>query len=525
MGFVYKDITVEQRVQVGLIATLQEGQYGMVSDLARGLGTSRKFIYELRERVRTAVATALAPRPAGPTAAKHAIVVDRPRLERGIVTLSLVGKASERAIGDCLKEMYAVEPSLGYINGVLARASKGAAAFNEGLPLVLKEAQLEADELFALGKANLVAVEPRSLLIVALRQAKHCDEAAWQEVLTALQDSGVDLARLGSDGGKALAAAVKGLAGVEQQLDCWHALRHIGRAERVVEKVAYVAIAEEEELAGKAEKMDPGHAMGGYIWQRLRETRGETAQKIAQYDQFHTVCRWAREALEAIDPLSGRLRSQPACLADLRAASELLCSLKVEGGRQLASYLAAAGPGLLHYVERLRAPLAALAVLLGEEGLRLLCREWRLRQEVGKARRWQKGEQKRVYQQAHLLALLHWGADYRRARDCVVAVLEGVMRGSSLAECVNSWLRPYADLMKGLGERFLPLFQLYRNSHVFARGKRAGHAPLELAGIPTPPGNWLDWLGLGRQQQLCRSVRSLPKQHTPKVAPAMLPAT
>jgi len=84
---------------------------------------------------------------------------------------------------------------------------------------------------------------------------------------------------------------------------------------------------------------------------------------------------------------------------------------------------------------------------------------------------------------------------------------------TSLAECVNSWLRPYADLMKGLGDRFLPLFVLYRNAHVFQRGKRAGHSPYQLAGIETPEGDWLDWLGLGRDKPplRLRTVRALSK--------------
>ena len=42
----------------------------------------------------------------------------------------------------------------------------------------------------------------------------------------------------------------------------------------------------------------------------------------------------------------------------------------------------------------------------------------------------------------------------------------------------------------------LALFQVYRNHHVFARGKRAGHSPLELAGLPSP--HRLDALGYGR---------------------------
>ena len=105
---------------------------------------------------------------------------------------------------------------------------------------------------------------------------------------------------------------------------------------------------------------------------------------------------------------------------------------------------------------------------------------------------------------------LHFGADYPASRRRVAQLLDGTMRGSSLAETVNSLLRPYAQIMRGLGERFLPLFQLYRNAHVFARGKRAGRSPFQLAGIDTPEGNWLDWLGLGKEIAARRTVRELP---------------
>ncbi|MGI5837975.1 MAG: hypothetical protein ACOX87_15985, partial [Chloroflexota bacterium] len=62
-------------------------------------------------------------------------------------------------------------------------------------------------------------------------------------------------------------------------------------------------------------------------------------------------------------------------------------------------------------------------------------------------------------------------------------------------------------------DRFLPLFVLYRNAHVFERGKRAGKSPFQLAGVETPEGDWLDWLGLGsgKPPLQLHTVRSLPK--------------
>lgn len=316
-----------------------------------------------------------------------------------------------------------------------------------------------------------------------------------------------------------MAKAVGQLKDVEQQLDLWHELRHIGKAEKALEKAAYAAMQSEWELEKEAKGMDPQHAMGGYVWQRYKETRVETEKVIAEYEQLHTVCLWAREAMEAVDPTSGRIRSQGECLAELQVCVELLRLLRSDAARKLASHLHKAGPMVLRYIPHLEAQMEGLKAEMGEEGVRRLCLEWRLLREVGKARRCEKAERVRVYQRAHMIALLHWGKGYASALIKVVGVLEGVMRGSSLAECVNSWLRPYARLMKGLGKSFLPLFLLYRNDHTFERGKRAGHSPLELAGVPTPEGDWLDWIGFGQPRQSSKSVRSLPKL-SPAIAAA-----
>lgn len=511
MGFVHQDITVEERVQVGLLAAALEGRYGLVTDLSRALGTSRQFIYRLRERVQTAVAEALTPGSPGPMPRRHALMVDRDRLDRAILTLALVGHGSQRAIIDCLAEIYEVEPSLGYVNRVLQEAGQTAAAFNEDLRLSLGDAQVEADELFVGETGNLVVVDHPSLLILALEQPEHCDGNAWQAVLKKLPARGVEVQRLGADGGKALAQAVRQRVGVELQLDRWHELRHITRCERVVERAAYKAMGREGELEKKARKMDPHHAMGGEVWRSYREARSEATRQAELYDQLHVVCLWVREALEAVERRTGRVRTRQECLEELGAATALMRRLKVDEARALADHLDESGPMVLRYADHLREQMEALAREMGEEGVRRLCREWLLGREVGEGRRAERAERKGAYEHAHLVALLYWGEEYVGARAKVQAVLEGVMRGSSLAECVNSWLRPYADLMKGLGQHFLPLFVLYRNSHVFERGKRAGQSPLELAGVPTPPGDWLEWLGLGPKYQATRSVRSLPK--------------
>ncbi len=508
MGSARKDITLEERMGIGLLGIACRGVYGARTDLAEAVGTSRQFIYRVEDKLREAAAKALTPRKPGPQPGTHVLVVDREHLDRSIVTLAMLDHGAQRPIAESLGIILGVEPSVGYVNEVLDRACSAAAKFNERLSLPLDDAQVAADELFSLGIGHLVTVEHKSLAILSLKPAGRLDEAAWHESLAGLQSKGVQLARVASDGGAALTAALNKLEGVDHNLDPWHAMRHVGRALGVLERAAYAAIGRAEELAKKADKVsDRKHLMGQEVWRAYREAQAEVVVQIDRYDGLRVLGRWVKESLEPIDPRTGRLRDYLECLADLQAAAELMRELGVKAAKKLADYLDKAGPGLLAYLRKLTPLVAGLVDQLGEEGVRQLCREWRL-EPKGSA---EMGDRQRDYLQAHLLSLLYWGPRYSEVREKVAGVLESQIRASSLAECVNSWLRPYAELLRGLQAKFLPLFQLFRNGHVFRRGKRAGRSPLELTGIQMPEGDWLDWLNLGVHRPASRTVRSLPK--------------
>ena len=75
-------------------------------------------------------------------------------------------------------------------------------------------------------------------------------------------------------------------------------------------------------------------------------------------------------------------------------------------------------------------------------------------------------------------------------------VLSRSWRGSILCECVNSLLRPVLNARKSSDQGCLELFRFLHNTHRFARGKRAGRSPAELAGIqlPADPLSLLGWL-------------------------------
>src|SRR6266513_2584585 len=58
MPFRRQHITAEERVALGCACVLFAGRYGLITDLARTHGVSRRFLYRLRERARAAGAPA-----------------------------------------------------------------------------------------------------------------------------------------------------------------------------------------------------------------------------------------------------------------------------------------------------------------------------------------------------------------------------------------------------------------------------------------------------------------------------------
>ena len=119
MPFRLEHITLAERLELGCLCLLGQGTYGLITELAAALGTSRQFLHRLRARARQALERALAPGPPGRPAVDRRLVVDELAVQRAILVLSQVPQTSVREIQECLGELLGVERSLGYIEGVL----------------------------------------------------------------------------------------------------------------------------------------------------------------------------------------------------------------------------------------------------------------------------------------------------------------------------------------------------------------------------------------------------------------------
>jgi hypothetical protein len=200
----------------------------------------------------------------------------------------------------------------------------------------------------------------------------------------------------------------------------------------------------------------------------LPQAQVEEAQALETCDTWSWLLAEVRQALEPITP-THHLVSGAKTKATVETALGLLKELGHADITAFADDLQQKLPELLAPLEWLEQQLAPVLNLLEADTHAFVLWTWQHRQALD----------------------LNLDPDFSEAlRSVVPAVWETLglfHRSSSLAESLHSWLRPHLQIHRGMPQWLLPLLQLFWNHHQFERGKRAGHSPLELAGVPDAP--------------------------------------
>jgi hypothetical protein len=495
-------ITLPERIELGCQCLLRAGQYGLVTSLAHEYGTSRQFLYDLRQKAQTALESALAPGVPGRPALDRRLVVDRTVLDRAILVLNQVLHGSVRGIQECLASILQVQRSLGAIHAVLVEAA------NRAKPLQLvpqQSVQAQADEIFSAGHPVLEMVEPHSGGVLTLERAPSRDETAWGCTMLDLTARGVTLTSLNADGAEGLRAGARAVGLPEPHLDHWHTLRDLGRLRHLLESEAYrrMLLAERSQRAAAAEAYRSQHGHRPKRGRPLKVACDPTSEKLALQESEAAIRRAdgaaiivaaVREVLHPLDVETGRVHRAEEVKADLGAAASLLREL---GGRavEAAAILEQRATGLTAYLVELETQLVGPREVLGEEVLSFLAWAWQHRETL------KLDDAAEAWPQAPEAARQVWAA------------LEDAIRATGMAENLNSVLAPHRASHRGLPDNLLAVFRIYRNHRVFPRGKRAGYSPNELLGLPSA--HWLDALGYGHSK--APIAGELPALPTPTV--------
>ena len=466
------EFTLEQRTDVALQMLLPrpDRQWGLATELARLYGVSRTLIYQIRDRAWEAMVEALRPGDAGRPGQATTLTVDKALIDRAIMTLPLL-KGSVRDIQLGLHLLLGTTRSVGYISQTLKAAGAQAEAYNLSLRVPLPILG-EADEIFQGRQPCLTVVDGRSFLVVNLTAAEARDGTTWGVTYLDLLQQGIRFQDLASDGGSGLLAGVRAAElAIPLRPDLFHLLREAGRLTQRLEKAAYQAMATAERARRAArEAQGPVRRRGRRLQVQtpLPQAEAQEALAIATFDAW---C-WLRDEIrQALEPITAdhRLVSVTAAQATLETASGLLKEL---GHPDIAAF----ADDLRQKLPQLLAPLEWLA-----QHLQPVLQPWEAETQAFMLWTW------RHRQALNLNLATDFPAELRPSARAAWELLDLFHRSSSLAEALHSWLRSYLQIHRGMAKWLLPLLQLFWNHHQFTRGKRAGHSPLELAGVEKAP--------------------------------------
>lgn len=521
MGVRRDDITSSQRAQI-VIAVLHSGRsWGTVTRLAEKHRISRQTVYEIAAAGERVLTIGLEPGPHGPQVREKAIWIDRNRLVRGTVMLAGAG-VSQRNISACLEELLDTRMSPSWVNAELAKVEKAAAVVNERWQPAVDET-LSGDEIYSNGTPNLLVVGNDSLYIYALTRQPTSDGETWGCVLLDTPDT----PQFSSDAGKGLEAGAKAAEIAVHQLDWDHLLRPLwGQATRL-EKQAYAALEKVEERVVKFDQASTPKRLEQHFqaWERLS---ADAEDRITHCDAFLQIARQVDDQFALIDLESGQLRDPVAGAESLRNLGQQLQEWEGRIYDKLSSNLINWARGLFSYQSVLTRALSPLISQWGAAAIQALSRIWQIEaDEKRRVRSLPEQRARQVLWEASLdeaLALLG-PQQLWEAWEALCQVLDRPWRGSMLAECVNSLLRPILDGRKHTDQGCLELFRFLHNAHPFERGKRAGHSPAQLVGLDVPD-DTLTLLGLAPKPNPVKDTRRFAMAssllHTETTAPFTL---
>jgi len=476
------DITSEQRAQIVIEMLLTNRSWGTVTRLAKTYAISRQTAYEIAAVGEQVLIAGMTPGAHGPVPDAQRIAVNRNRLVRSAVVLTEAG-VSQRDITVCLAEMLDTKVSSSWVNAELAKVEASAArVYARWEPT--GEETLSGDVIYANGAPNLLLVGNDSLDIYALTRQPHCDGDTWGCILLDVSPQ----RQFASDGGRGLAAGAKAAEVQVHQLDWNHLLRPLwGQATRL-EQQAYAALEAFEERAVKFDQAHRSKRLHQHLrtWERL-STAAEPP--MARHAAFLHIAQQVDAQFALIDLESGALRDPVAGAACLRDLGRRLQAWEGRIYKKLSSSLIHWATGLFGYHTVLKQALLPLIEQWGAAAVQALSRIWQIEADEKRhplpplerqARQvvWEKS----LGEAAALLGLQQLGP----AWDAVRQVLGRSWRGSMLAECVNSLLRPVLDGRKHTDQGRLDLFRFLHNVRPFKLGKRAPHSLAHLVGLLVP---------------------------------------
>lgn len=451
-----------------------------ISQLAKGSKTSRRFVYQQKEKAQSGIDQAFS--EGNPSDVLFTIPVTKAWLTQVVLVLVLVCHAPFRGVIVFFRDIFDKKISLGTIHAIVQAAIGTAQDLQkeEDLSPIIAAAN---DELFQGNQPVLAGVCLDSTYTYLLTKADHRDATTWGIHWLDCTDKGFNPDYTIGDGGTGLRAGQReAMPGIPCNGDVFHIQMEISKVARRLENKAYRAIREYDQLnKARLKKKSPTAEV-------LEKALKKEQEAIERYDDFHLMQQWMQYDVLALNGLDQDTRHE--LYEDVVSELQRLETTDSYTIRPIRVALQKQKPDVLGFAIRLDDDLWGIA-LEHKQAIHLIRSVATLQGQSSKMA---------CYWKRYAALQSALGDTFSAVMAAVAQWRKGFHRTRSLVENLNSRLRQYFFLRRQIGGGYLDLLRFYFNYRAYERSvrpERAGHSPVELMTGKRHP-HWLEMLGFTR---------------------------
>jgi len=478
------DLTPQTRIHIVLLAWLNQGVYGKMTQIAKAYHISRTLLYQLLLAATVQLEVLFSE--------QHRMQSPAASLEPLALLLRLEGNCSIASISAILKH-------LGYQPNSVGHLSEYFQYYGQRLPSTLSMTSTTVvfylgDEIFAIHTPILVTIEPQSTAILRIELATDRSASTWKAHFETLQDHHFSSIGMASDRGLGLVAGYRDAHPEALWVsDQFHEFHDLCNLRPQWERKAYGAIAKEDEAARKFHHAKSESNLSKRLIQ-YEQAQQACEQAIARYDQLDALLQLLQEALQ-LGTSQGKLRTKEGVYSELTILFQLLKELDDAALDKILQPIQAHLDDIIVPYQQAEMIYAQLLAQVPQQLLDALILAWHhdhlSHQSQGQQKHYHHFERQQWLDFADGLLDM----DVAPLKMLVFDQLDSIIRASSLVEMVNAFIRPYLHSCKGqITQETLNLIMFYHNHHRYKSGKRQGKAPIELLTGQALQSDWVDLL-------------------------------
>ena len=489
-------IPVAQRVDLASRMIVNQRKHGFVSQLSRENNISRQSLYTLKSRGQEAMEREFRPKPE----AIGQIV----QVERAVLILFTEGSASREGIQNCLEQLLEIHVSTGKISSIIHEAGKRAQNWLEQhIPQGMRDLAIDEQYSCQMAKAYLNIVDAQTSFVYASSPPVAVDSESWKLMLWQMEDNGLQLRVVVSDGGKAIGRAVHEITSkVIHQRDVWHVLHEGQKVQERSDRVLKALQQRTPAVERNAKRVEAGKKPLG----RNPQTDVQAHAYHVQHMEYITtslryLCSELQRLLEIVVLTDHGILTSQERSEEIHTLLELFTDLyEITPSplnthiKKLVRHVYLALPGLLTFCPALDAVELEAITQLGPQACHLIGWAWLQRAILGP-----KTEQ----------LVADFAPDWQPVAGKLLAAWDQAVRSSSAVENWHSILRPFIAVHRRLSADMLAILAVWHNHRLAARGLHKGLSPLIRSGLEST--DWLAALGYSSELRLCSKLSHEPE--------------